>query len=85
MEPVRSGPRLDAPARPSLYARRPSGVQRVAAVVMALLLLALAAWWLDWQQALIIWLLFSLFVVLWPNFPPATAAEERAQAWPFEP
>jgi len=78
-------------ARPSLstraplYVRGPSLGRRVAAVVAALLLLGFTAWWLEWQQALVVWVLFSAFVLLWPSWPPPTVAEERAQAWPFEP
>ncbi len=73
------------PVRTPLYARLPAIWRRAAAIVVGLLLLACASWWLEAPRALAIWLLFSVFVVLWPNWPPRTAGEERAQAWPFEP
>jgi hypothetical protein len=72
-------------ARGPLYARKPAAWRRVAAVIVGLALLAAAAYWLDLSHAAVIWALFSLFVLLWPNFPPTTTGEERAQAWPFEP
>jgi hypothetical protein len=82
---LQTGSRPPVPVRTPLYMRRPALWRRGAAVLVALLLLGLVAWWLDGPQALAIWALFSLFVVLWPNWPPPTPAEERAQAWPFEP
>jgi hypothetical protein len=78
-------PRPLQTTRTPLYVRGPSLGRRVAAVAAGLLLLGFTAWWLEWQQAVVVWLLFSAFVLLWPNWPPMTAAEERAQAWPFEP
>lgn len=73
------------PLRTPLYVRGPSRLRRIAAVLVGVALLALAAWWVDsLVAALVLWVLFSLFVLLWPNWPPLTAAEERAQAWPFE-
>jgi hypothetical protein len=83
--PPRSDPRGSVSGRGLLYARKPATWRRVAAVVVGLLLLALTAYWLELMQALVLWVLFSVFVVLWPNFPPTTSGEERAQAWPFEP
>ena len=72
-------------ARASLYGRRPPLWRRIAAVAVGLILLGLTSWWLDLGRALAVWVLFSLFLALWPDWPPATAAEERVQAWPFEP
>jgi hypothetical protein len=73
------------PVRTPLYARLPPIWRRAAAVVLGLLLLGCASWWLDGVRAVVIWVLFSAFVLIWPNWPPRTAGEERAQAWPFEP
>jgi hypothetical protein len=78
-----SPPRPQA-MRPALYARQPPIWRRTAAIVVGLLCLAAAAYWLDWAQALALWVLFSAFVLLWPAFPPLTTGEERARAWPFE-
>ena len=83
--PGRPDSRPLPPVRTPLYARLPAAGRRVAAVLVGLLLLGCASWWLDGLRAVVIWVLFSLFVVLWPNWPPRTAGEERAQAWPFEP
>jgi hypothetical protein len=83
--PARHDGRPAVPVRTPLYARLPGVVRRAAAVVLGLVLLALVAAWLDLARALIVWLLFSAFVLLWPNWPPRTAGEERAQSWPFEP
>ena len=83
--PGRPDSRSLPPVRTPLYARLPAVGRRVAAVIVGLLLLGCASWWLDGLRAVAIWVLFSLFVVLWPNWPPRTAGEERAQAWPFEP
>jgi type VI protein secretion system component VasF len=83
--PGRPDSRPVPPVRTPLYARLPTVGRRVAAVIVGLLLLGCASWWLDGLRAVAIWVLFSLFVVLWPNWPPRTAGEERAQAWPFEP
>ncbi len=83
--PPRGDPRGGAGSRGLLYARKPAAWRRGTAVVVGLVLLALAGYWLDLPRALAIWVLFSLFVLLWPNFPPTTVGEERAQAWPFEP
>ena len=69
--------------RPALYARQPPVWRRTAAVVVGLIALALAAYWLDWPQALALWVLFSAFVLLWPAYPPLTTGEERVRAWPF--
>jgi hypothetical protein len=68
-----------------MYPRQPAPWRGIVAIVVALVLLGLVSAWLDWREALIVWLLFSIFVVLWPNWPPLTAAEERVRAWPFEP
>ncbi|HLI26944.1 MAG TPA: hypothetical protein VKZ60_07745 [Chloroflexota bacterium] len=70
--------------RPPLYARQPPVWRRTAAVVVGLLCLVVAAYWLDWPQALALWVLFSAFVLLWPAYPPLTSGEERARAWPFD-
>ncbi|HZS02559.1 MAG TPA: hypothetical protein VFE37_27845 [Chloroflexota bacterium] len=83
--PPRSDPRGAPSSRGLLYARKPATWRRAAALVVGLVLLALAAYWLELVQALVLWVLFSVFVLLWPNFPPTTSGEERAQAWPFEP
>jgi hypothetical protein len=81
----RGDPRQAVGARGPLYARKPPAWRRGAAVIVGLALLALAGYWLELSHAVVIWALFSLFVLLWPNFPPTTTGEERAQAWPFEP
>jgi hypothetical protein len=83
--PTRLEPCAALPVRTPLYARLPALWRRYAAVVAGLLLLTLAGLWLDLLHAIVIWALFSVFVLLWPNWPPRTAGEERAQAWPFEP
>jgi len=83
--PPRPDGRPAVPIRTPLYARLPAPWRRYAAVAVGLILLALVGLWLDLGRALAIWALFSAFVLLWPNWPPRTAGEERAQAWPFEP
>ncbi|HEY7062965.1 MAG TPA: hypothetical protein VII06_15920 [Chloroflexota bacterium] len=83
--PARPDSHPAVPVRTPLYSRLPALWRRTAAVVVGLALLLLASLWLDLGRALVIWLLFSAFVVLWPNWPPRTAGEERASAWPFEP
>ncbi|HLH22723.1 MAG TPA: hypothetical protein VK066_09380 [Chloroflexota bacterium] len=83
--PARPEPRPAVPVRTPLYARLPAPWRRYVAVIVGLLLLALAGLWLDLFHALVIWALFSVFVLLWPNWPPRTAGEERAHAWPYEP
>ena len=82
--PARQESRPAVPVRTPLYARLPTPARRYAAVALALVLLALAGLWLDLGHAIVVWALFSGFVLLWPNWPPRTAGEERAQAWPFE-
>src|SRR5262249_58131223 len=81
----RGDPRMGVGARGPIYARKPPAWRRWAAVIVGLALLGASAYWLDLTHAAVIWALFSLFVLLWPNFPPTTTGEERAQAWPFEP
>jgi hypothetical protein len=83
--PTRLESRPAVPVRTPLYSRLPAPWRRYAAVGVGLILLVLVGLWLDLLHAVIIWALFSVFVLLWPNWPPRTAGEERAQAWPFEP
>jgi hypothetical protein len=82
---MRPPPRAVAVGRGAAYGRRPELWRRLAAVAVAIILLGLIATWLDAPRALLVWMLLSLFVVLWPNWPPPTPGEERARAWPFEP
>ena len=84
-DPPGADPRPTMPVRAPLYVRRPSLWRRAAAIAVALLLLGLVSLWLELRQALVLWALFTLFVLLWPNWPAPTPAEERTQAWPFEP
>jgi hypothetical protein len=65
--------------------RLPSLARRAAAVVVGVLIMAVVASWVDFERAILVWLLFAIFLFLWPNWPPRTAGEQRAEAWPFLP
>jgi hypothetical protein len=60
-------------------------VRRAAAVLAGIVVLIVIAASVEFERALVIWLLFAIFVMLWPSWPPRTAGERRAEAWPFLP
>jgi len=71
------------PAGTLPYIRLPALARRAAAVVVGTLILAVVAASVDFERALMVWLLFALFLFLWPSWPQRTAAEQRAEAWPL--
>jgi len=65
------------------YVSRPLLARRVAAILVGVLTIKVVAVWLDFDHAIMVWLLFAIFVALWPSWPQPTAGEKRAQAWPY--
>jgi hypothetical protein len=65
--------------------RLPSLVRRLAAVLVGVLLLTVVAASVDFERAMMVLLLFALFLFLWPSWPQRTAGEQRAAEWPFAP
>ncbi|HEY7061268.1 MAG TPA: hypothetical protein VII06_07305 [Chloroflexota bacterium] len=83
--PAPAESRVAAPAGAALTTRRPSLARRAAAVVVGILILAVVAASVEFNRALLVWLLFAVFLFLWPSWPQRTAGEQRAEAWPFLP
>ena len=81
--PARPPSGSTGPAGTLPYIRLPALGRRVAAVVVGALVLAVVAASVDFERALMVWLLFALFLFLWPSWPQRTAGEQRAEAWPF--
>jgi hypothetical protein len=54
-------------------------------VLVGALIVAVVASWVDFERALLVWLLFAIFLFLWPSWPQRTVGEQRVEAWPFLP
>ena len=83
VSPGRQPSRLEGPVGTTPYVSRPILARRIAAVLVGALTLTVIASMLDFEQAIIVWLLFAIFLALWPSWPEPTAGEKRVQAWPY--